>query len=68
MKIVTGRRGLLRTFAFTVATSVIGVASAAVKPSVAAAESALTPPGATILEALKKRLAVPVVNQIRTYL
>ncbi len=57
MRIVTGRRGVLRTFALTVATSAIGLASAAAKPATAAVESALTPPGATHLDALKKRLA-----------
>src|SRR3979490_3414783 len=58
MKIVTGRRGVLRTFALTMATSAIGLASAGGRPAAAAVESALTPPGgATHLEALKKRLA-----------
>src|SRR5882762_2734607 len=57
VKIVTGRRGVLRTFALTLATSAIGVASAAARPAAAAVESALTPPGATHLDALKKRLA-----------
>ena len=57
MTIVTGRRGILRTFALTVATSVIGLASTAAKPAAAAAEAALTPPGATRLDALKTRLA-----------
>ena len=57
MKIVTGRRGVLKTFALTMATSAIGLASAAGRPAAATVESALTPPGATHLEALKKRLA-----------
>jgi hypothetical protein len=57
VKIVTGRRGVLRTFALSLATSAIGLASAAAKPAAAAVESALTPPGATHLDALKKRLA-----------
>jgi intracellular sulfur oxidation DsrE/DsrF family protein len=57
VKIVTGRRGLLRTFALSLATSAIGLASAAAKPAAAAVETALTPPGATHLDALKKRLA-----------
>jgi hypothetical protein len=57
MKIITGRRGVLRTFALTMATSAIGLASAGARPAAAAVESALTPPGATHLEALKKRLA-----------
>src|SRR6267143_6719199 len=57
MKIVTGRRRVLETFALTMATSAIGLASAAGRPAAATVESALTPPGATHLEALKKRLA-----------
>src|SRR5258705_7528912 len=57
MRIVTGRRGVLRTFALTMATGAIGLASAAAKPATAAVESALTPPGATHLDTLKKRLA-----------
>src|SRR6476660_6459725 len=56
MEMVTGRRGLLGAFALTLATGTIGVASAA-NSAAAAVESALTPPGATHLEALKKRLA-----------
>src|ERR1700681_3800950 len=57
MKIAAGRRGVLRTLALTVATGAIGLASTAAKPATAAVESALTPPGATQLEALKKRIA-----------
>ena len=57
MKIITGRRDLLGTFALTVATGAIGLASARAKPAAATVESALTPPGATHLDALKKRLA-----------
>ena len=57
MKIVAGRRGVLGTFALTMATGAIGLASAAAKPAAAAVESALTPPGATHLDALTKRLA-----------
>jgi hypothetical protein len=57
VKIVAGRRGVLRTFALTIATGAIGLASAGTKPAAAAVESALTPPGATYLDALKKRLA-----------
>jgi hypothetical protein len=57
MTIVTGRRGALTTFALTVATGAIGLASASAKPAAAAVESALTPPGATHLDALMKRLA-----------
>ena len=57
MKIVTGRRGVLRTFALTVVTGAVGLASARAKPADPAVESALTPPGATHLDALKGRLA-----------
>jgi hypothetical protein len=57
MKIIAGRRDVLGTFALTMATGAIGVASAAAKPAAAAVESALTPPGATHLDALQKRLA-----------
>ena len=57
VKMITGRRSALRTFALTVATTAVGVASARAKPAEAAVESALTPPGATHLDALKKRLA-----------
>src|ERR1700761_2624464 len=57
MKIVTGRRGVLRAFALTTAAGAIGLASARAKPASAAVESALTPPGATDLDALKQRLA-----------
>jgi intracellular sulfur oxidation DsrE/DsrF family protein len=57
MKIVTGRRGALRTFALTMVTGAVGLASARAKPAASAAESALTPPGATHLDALKRRLA-----------
>jgi len=56
VEMITARRGVLRTFAFTMATSVIGIASAAT-PSVAAVGPTLMPPGATHLEAIKKRLA-----------
>jgi hypothetical protein len=57
MKVASGRRGVLQTFALTIATGAIGLASAAARPAAAAVESALTPPGATHLDALKKRLA-----------
>jgi hypothetical protein len=58
MKLIIGRRGVLRTFGLTIATSAIGVATAAVRPAAAAVESALTPPDATPLDALLKRLAL----------
>jgi intracellular sulfur oxidation DsrE/DsrF family protein len=57
MKMIAGRRNVLRTFALTTAAGVIGLASARAKPAAAATESALTPPGATHLDALMKRLA-----------
>jgi hypothetical protein len=56
MTIITGRRSVLRTVALTVTAGAIGLASAA-KPAAAAAKSALTPAGATHLNALMKRLA-----------
>jgi hypothetical protein len=57
VKIVTGRRGVLRTFALTAVTGALGLASAAIKPAAAATGSALTPPGATRLDAIRMRLA-----------
>jgi hypothetical protein len=54
---VTGRRVALKAFALTMATSAIRLASAGARPKAAAVKSALTPPGATHLDALKKRLA-----------
>jgi hypothetical protein len=57
MTLVTERRSVLRTLALSVAASAIGLASAAARPAVAAVDSALTAPGATNLDALKKRLA-----------
>jgi intracellular sulfur oxidation DsrE/DsrF family protein len=56
MTIITGRRGALRTFALTMATSAIGLAWGD-RPAAAAVEPAWMPPGATHLEALKRRLA-----------
>jgi len=35
MRLITGRRGVLRAFALTMATSALGVVSAAAKPSAA---------------------------------
>jgi hypothetical protein len=57
MEIITARRSLLKTLALGAATSAVGFAPAAVRPAAAALESALTPPDATHLDALKKRLA-----------
>jgi hypothetical protein len=54
VKFVTGRRSVLKTLALSVTASAI--ASAAARPATAV-ESALTPPGAARLDALKKRLA-----------
>jgi hypothetical protein len=56
VKIVTGRRNVLKAFALSLTTSAI--ASAAARPAATAVESALTPPGAARLDALKKRLAL----------
>jgi hypothetical protein len=57
VKMIAARRQVLGTFALSMATGAIGLASAATKPAAAAVESALTPPGATHLDVLKKRLA-----------
>ncbi|MEA2892477.1 MAG: hypothetical protein QOI05_3270 [Bradyrhizobium sp.] len=57
MKNVTGRRSVVKTLALTAATAAIGLASARAESATAAAKSALTPPGATHLDALKKHLA-----------
>jgi intracellular sulfur oxidation DsrE/DsrF family protein len=57
MKSLPGRRDALRTFGLSMATGAIGLASAGAKPAAAAVEAALTPPGATHLDALRKRLA-----------
>ena len=57
MQIVAGRRSVLKTFALSIATGVIGLASTRPEPVAAAVESALTPPGAIHLGALKMRLA-----------
>jgi hypothetical protein len=57
MEIITARRSLLKTLALGAATSAVGFAPAAARPAAAAVESALTPPDATHLDALKKRLA-----------
>jgi hypothetical protein len=56
MKIITGRRDALKTLGLSMAAGAVGFASVGAKPA-AAAESALTPPGATDLDALMKRLA-----------
>jgi hypothetical protein len=55
VKITAVRRTVLRTLALTAATTAIGLASA--RAEAATVESALTPSGATHLDALKKRLA-----------
>jgi hypothetical protein len=51
---ITGRRGVLTALAWTAATSAVGLASARAKPAKVATEPA--EPGATRLDALKKRL------------
>jgi hypothetical protein len=55
VNVITARRAILRTLALTAATGAIGLASA--RAESATVESALTPSGATHLDALKKRLA-----------
>jgi hypothetical protein len=57
VNVITGRRGVLRTLALTAATGVIGLAPARAERATAAVETPLMPPGATHLDALKKRLA-----------
>src|ERR1700686_2416066 len=57
MKLITGRRGVLRTFALARASAAIGVPPAAAGPATAVVRPDLTPPGARYLEELKKRLA-----------
>lgn len=58
MRVVTERRRVLQTLALAAAASAIGLAAARAEPATAAAESALTPPGATYLDVLRKRLAL----------
>jgi hypothetical protein len=58
VNVIAGRRGVLKTLALTAATSAIGLASARAEPVTAATEPALTPPGATYLDVLRKRLAL----------
>jgi hypothetical protein len=50
MKLMTGRRHVLRTFALTLATTAIAGAAAATKPAAAAVGPVLTPPGAPELQ------------------
>jgi hypothetical protein len=57
VNVVTGRRGALKTFALSLAASAIALASARGEPTAGVVESALTPSGATHLDALKRRLA-----------
>jgi hypothetical protein len=57
VNVVTGRRGALKTFGFSLAASAIALASARGEPTAGVVESALTPSGATHLDALKRRLA-----------
>jgi hypothetical protein len=57
MKIVAGRRSVLKTFALSLAAGTIGLSSVRAEPAAAPAGSGLTPSGAIHLEALKTRLA-----------
>ena len=57
MKMTAGRRGVLKTLGLSLATSAIGITSSGAKPTAATVDSALMPPGATHLDALKARLA-----------
>jgi hypothetical protein len=57
MKIVAGRRSVMKTLALATATSVLAAASARAGSTSAAAEPILTPPGATNLNALMTQLA-----------
>jgi len=67
MKFITARRDVLRTFALTMATSAIGVASTAARPAAMAVGSTLMPSGAVHLEALRERLAqVPRHRNFKT--
>jgi hypothetical protein len=54
---ITGRRDALRTLALTAATGAIGLASARAESAAVAVEALETSPGATQLDALRKRLA-----------
>jgi hypothetical protein len=58
VRVVTERRRVLQTLALAAAASAIGLAAARAEPATAAAESALTPPGATYLDVLRQRLAL----------
>jgi hypothetical protein len=57
VKMTAGRRGVLKTLGLSLATSAIGITSSGAKPTAATVDSALMPPGATHLDALKARLA-----------
>src|ERR1700704_3744969 len=57
VKMSAGRRGVLKTLGLSLATSAIGITSSGAKPTAATVDSALMPPGATHLDALKARLA-----------
>jgi hypothetical protein len=57
VNVITGRRDVLKTLGLTAATGAIGLASARAEPATVAVESVETPPGASHLDALKKRLA-----------
>src|SRR5258708_20010791 len=57
VSIVWARRRVWKTCALTMGTRAIRLASGGAKPAAAAVQSVLTPPGATHLDALMKRLA-----------
>jgi hypothetical protein len=57
VKMTAGRRAVLKTLGLSVATGAVGIASSGARPTAAAGESALTPPGAMHLDSLKRRLA-----------
>jgi hypothetical protein len=58
VNVCTERRRVLQTLALTAASSGISLASARAEFATTAVESALTPPGATYLDTLNKRLAL----------
>jgi hypothetical protein len=63
VNLITGRSYVLRILALTAATGAIGLASAQAKPATVAVESGETPPGATHLDALKKKRLAQVPHR-----
>jgi hypothetical protein len=57
VKLISARRGVLKTLALTAATGTMGLVSAGLKPAAATVGPSLTPPGATHLDELTRRLA-----------